>query len=1275
MNDSHKHPIERFKSYFAELNIFSAPPLADIEEQNYQHRGNVIATRIYLLILFLILSVFTIATILIPQSIEVIVQHPSSKQFETLPKDTVCSCSQVSIPYSEFLIIRPSFHVVCSSDFVSDQWISSLYFGDRLILFRNEDIRATAFTTFRIIANFCHMSQLIVNQSLTRLNSDSLISPYAISVNELQAKISVYIEQFQVNAPRLFQTQVQLINNLYLGSLLLNGLNTGILSTIRSSSTDGLTLFLTQTTSNHFTQEDGTLCTCFASFSCQGYSTGIYNANISVTNPIVPIPGLRIGCMPLDACLHSTLECFFNQTCVDAIIPFLSTSFNFTAMIKSNSNNGNPFDINATIESIVDQLMIEDWNFSVAYEAYYDYCAPSSCTYLTIIYHSFFYVVGTLIRLLAGLCTVLSIIVPTLVYYVRKQLRKKQTNLTTQHETHSSRKFIFHSQKPVKESFNVLVRRRLTDSQILLTRTIMELNLFKSENVNDEQRWIHHQRIASRLYILSLVSVFIILVFYVLFDQELYIETVKYPSEAQFTYLSSIYSSSLRCNCTNISIDFGAFLTLIPIYHQVCSSDFVSSSWLTLLHDNYVIPAGGLADFRTMAPSMFQLLAILCLSTNKTINDALESLQHQHIVTYNVLSESIFEAQINATIQDWKSTTVHNFVQTFQLFRLNIQGNQLMSNQYNAVWGAFAPNMIFISTFSIINLNLSVTDCSCAASALCQGDVQVLSGNTGNYFLLSGFKQGCSTIESLFMSSLATFYYQTIIDEIMSSMSLNTYQTHITALDPIHSDDIHETIESIINRLFVDQWVANVSYGNYYRNCFPDSCVYEVLRRRQFLVIITTIIGVLGGLTTGLKILGFSILNMIRTFQDHFSLRNIIRRIVTVRNGPHLRNRLKNILVLICLVALYISYTLTKQRQLKEVAKYPSLKTYQHLVYEYRDVILQCPCSQISIPYKSFINLSVINYHQICSSTFVKDEWIVGYYPSRLVFQDSYIDFANMIPAYLQLLSYFCRVTNETVNNAFSNFYANNLIQSYLNPSVIDFNQQIQSVIRQFQSNIPNSFLSVLELMRDITSANTIMSVYRNNWKFINMNINTDTISPNGTVIPMISVRYGECDCALSKDCIQPVSTLGDKLIPGLMIGCYPLEALLKSTLECFYFEECLGMIGIDTSQSTNNTLMPLNLSIPSRFNISTSFEMMLNELLIEEWSTNVSYEQYYEQCSPSSCSFTYMKSSSAVDIITNVLGLYGGLMIIMDAIVAPLLIILCSLIKRPFRRIVPINH
>ncbi|CAF1492281.1 unnamed protein product, partial [Rotaria sordida] len=66
-----------------------------------------------------------------------------------------------------------------------------------------------------------------------------------------------------------------------------------------------------------------------------------------------------------------------------------------------------------------------------------------------------------------------------------------------------------------------------------------------------------------------------------------------------------------------------------------------------------------------------------------------------------------------------------------------------------------------------------------------------------------------------------------------------------------------------------------------------------------------------------------------------------------------------------------------------------------------------------------------------------------------------------------------------------------------------------------------------------------------------------------------------------------------------------------------------------------------------SQFNLNSTIESILNNLMIEEYKTNLSYENYFNQCQPLSCSYSYIKTHDVTQTITSLISLYGGLVII----------------------------
>ena len=128
----------------------------------------------------------------------------------------------------------------------------------------------------------------------------------------------------------------------------------------------------------------------------------------------------------------------------------------------------------------------------------------------------------------------------------------------------------------------------------------------------------------------------------------------------------------------------------------------------------------------------------------------------------------------------------------------------------------------------------------------------------------------------------------------------------------------------------------------------------------------------------------------------------------------------------------------------------PSLNTYNNLESFY-PYTLKCPCSRILIPYKKFVSFSP-RFHQICSSDYIGDRWLLLLKKSFTPFTDD--DWRNRGYYQFNLLSKFCQLSNETVENAIKEFLFESFILSNL-LSKIEFNIQIEKILIQFfQSTI-----------------------------------------------------------------------------------------------------------------------------------------------------------------------------------------------------------------------------
>ena len=61
------------------------------------------------------------------------------------------------------------------------------------------------------------------------------------------------------------------------------------------------------------------------------------------------------------------------------------------------------------------------------------------------------------------------------------------------------------------------------------------------------------------------------------------------------------------------------------------------------------------------------------------------------------------------------------------------------------------------------------------------------------------------------------------------------------------------TVDSLVERLFLEEWSTSLNYSHYVQQCAVSSCSYTYIEQADVLETASTIIGLFGGLTAGLK--------------------------------------------------------------------------------------------------------------------------------------------------------------------------------------------------------------------------------------------------------------------------------------------------------------------------------------------------------------------------------------------------------------------------------------
>ncbi|CAF1538737.1 unnamed protein product, partial [Adineta steineri] len=65
----------------------------------------------------------------------------------------------------------------------------------------------------------------------------------------------------------------------------------------------------------------------------------------------------------------------------------------------------------------------------------------------------------------------------------------------------------------------------------------------------------------------------------------------------------------------------------------------------------------------------------------------------------------------------------------------------------------------------------------------------------------------------------------------------------------------NSTVQEMMDELMIETWNSSIMYESYYNECQPSQCSYTVDTKNDAIYIITTLIGLVGGLITVLKLM------------------------------------------------------------------------------------------------------------------------------------------------------------------------------------------------------------------------------------------------------------------------------------------------------------------------------------------------------------------------------------------------------------------------------------
>ncbi|CAF1251631.1 unnamed protein product [Adineta steineri] len=352
----------------------------------------------------------------------------------------------------------------------------------------------------------------------------------------------------------------------------------------------------------------------------------------------------------------------------------------------------------------------------------------------------------------------------------------------------------------------------------------------------------------------------IILIFSV-FDQSHTISvTVNSPSVTRFTELYTQYPFTLDCPCSQTSLEYNQFIfNITPQYHEICSSAFISSRWIELQFIESPVRVFFTNDIRYQSRIHFQLLSTLCRIAQQTVNDSLQSFYRTKFITNKVITLSSFKTQVDSIIEQFKRTVPGSYQHALELIQANPEVNQLI----------VPLNSDFVSTKDIYNNEVFSLkparhvfnyrpscrgpDNMCLCYVLfpneCVLETIIRKGRLTRK--IPGMYQTIFPLRSVLLSTLECFYNATClfyitreINSVVSSTNFSTLNLSLLSID----ESPYDRINILANKLFIQNWSNQSLYESYFNQCYPLTCQYTYESQFNIIYIITSIIGLLGGL-------------------------------------------------------------------------------------------------------------------------------------------------------------------------------------------------------------------------------------------------------------------------------------------------------------------------------------------------------------------------------------------------------------------------------------------
>ncbi|CAF1057532.1 unnamed protein product [Adineta ricciae] len=1228
------------------------------------------------------------------------------KHYQTL----ICPCSTITIPYQNVTANNITTHPICSSVFISREWVTKLYF-ENASEYGVWDFRTTAYSQFELLSRFCSLSKQIISQILIDVNNTELVNLYLLSEKQIEREIYGTIEHLKNSATSRMITFFDYLKNTTDRHYVITALNTNFIILAIDEANKYLSLegYESQSLFNELSLwNDDSMFLVNATLSSLPSEPDdlrkryeLYLKSVSMV-----VDGFLIGYTPLYALLHSTLDCLYKVQCLQLLLDYFpkltQLNFNLNNSALSSQNERIP------VDQYLSNLFITNWSRHIDYEKYFQLCSPSSCSYSKTEQTELVYAITIFISLYGGLIIVLRLIVSFSVDTITKWKcwsKNRNDNPTEQRA-----------------------------KKWKLIETMRQLNLFK--DINDRtELGIRQQKIVTRVYLTLLFGSICTICLFTSLNTEVMMMIEKHPTITMYYFLQSSFADSFQCPCSKKAISYGSFLSLSPRFHQICSSGFIHDSWINVL-DGYATDFP-LNDWRYRLHLQFQFLSDFCYLSNKTIGDAIGRYLSQLFLVSFAMNETELNKQINISLNQFYRSTVYSFAVMTDVLQLRLQMDQLYIEPAREDIGTSSDVNLMIDVLTedidanqqmkfyfrlneLQEINSTMTKCICAIDPYCQAPAvayeyfftQGTVPDKAPFHYVPGWIRRCLAVDSLLLSSLECLYENSACfpSLLVIFSEWNKYPPDLVPMiyDPTTTRfSQQENISTIFREMMIEQWYSSISYASFYDACAPTYCTYsQRMHTKNFLGVIITLLSMIGGMTVSLRIftpnlikMVIRLLAMIRKGRRQRSQRGIVikssfqrflfmpflyrlvhqsffirMKVIIYNDIKLLSTKLFNLnifvssefgsnvdrlttknygrwatrLYVILFLSSFIVLTLYTIFQSRTVTT-----TFTQPLFDTYEILqeihgnqLKCLCSQIASTYNAFVEIAPV-FHPICSSKFVQKEWHMQIIDGLTLNFSTYS--FNDYRRFLSAHLQYLQVLCQISRDSVNNAI-NELLTSLLVTTELlsqqDFHHRINITIKQSESNAPILLSRFLFIVQSVVHGNAFMTTYQTNFQYFTLFHNAAEIF----LFTEAMVYDDNCSCGLSPNCTTQANFIENDSSERIELIGLKIGCLPSESFHLSTLECFHNQSCVDLLHQYTN--YP-NITVPrcitsNRFLPNTTVDELIDHAFTEQWKTQRNYSQYYHRCSPLSCSYSYTEKFNIFYIIALFLSLQGGLTLVL---------------------------